>query len=69
MIGAIILFGIFIINWFLWLGKWLGEVGRIAVTNGSLTGVEAFILNNLNFMILMVMLLAIMAWSFFSYET
>ena len=66
MIGAIILFGIFLINWFIWLGKWLSQVGQISIQAGNLTGVEAFFFANLNFSVLIIVLLSMMAWTYFS---
>jgi len=66
MIGAIFLFLIFILNWFLWLGAWLTSVGANAVSSNGLTGVEAFFLSNLNFVVLVVLILAMIGWSFFS---
>jgi len=66
MIGAIILFGIFLINWFIWLGKWLNQVGEISIEAGNLTGVEAFFFANLNFSVLIIVLLSMMAWTYFS---
>jgi len=66
MIGAIFLFLMFILNWFLWLGTWLTSVGTTAVSSNGLTGVEAFFLSNLNFVVLVVMILAMIGWSYFS---
>jgi hypothetical protein len=66
MIGAIILFFIFLINWFIWLGSWISTVGEVAITSGNLTGIEAFFFSNLNFAVLIVMLLAMMSWGYFS---
>lgn len=65
-IGAIILFLIFLVNWFIWLGSWLNTVGTLAVTGNNLIGIEAFVFNNLNFAVLIIVLLAMMAWTYFS---
>lgn len=66
IIGAILLFGIFLIMWFIWLGKWINQVGQMAIEGGNLNGVEAFFMSNLNFSILLIVLLAIMSWTYFS---
>lgn len=65
IIGAVLLFLIFIVNWFIWLGAWLGNVGASAVTTGNLTGVEAFFMNNLNFIVLVCMFLGMLGWIYF----
>ena len=67
-IGAIFLFIVFVINWFIWLGSWLAEVGHNAVVNNSLTGELAFFLNNLNFIVLICMILGMMGWLYFGSE-
>ena len=59
---------VFLVNWFIWLGAWVSEVGAIVVTTNSLTGVEAFFFNNLNFVILICMLLGMLGWMYFGGE-
>ena len=66
MIGAIVLFGIFLINWFIWLGSWISTVGELSIEAGNLTGVEAFFFANLNFSVLIIVLLAMVGWTYFS---
>lgn len=67
-IGAIFLFIFFIINWFIWLGSWLAEVGQNAIETGGLIGVDAFMLSNLNFVVFICMLLGMMGWMYFAGE-
>jgi len=64
-IGAIMLFMVFLIIWFVWLGGWVGSVGATAVSENGLTGVEAFFFENLNFIITLIMILGMLAWSYF----
>lgn len=64
-IGAVMLFLVFILMWFVWLGSWLNEVGQIMVTTNSLTGFEAFFFSNLNFVVLICMLLGMMGFMYF----
>lgn len=68
IIGAFILLGIFIINWFIWLGTWINTVGEMAIVNNKLTGIEAFFYSNLNFMIFIIMCLGMLAWTIFGGE-
>lgn len=65
VIGAILLFLVFLIIYFVWLGSWLGQVGRYVVANNSLVGIEAFFFNNLNFVVLICLLIAMVGWSAF----
>lgn len=64
-IGAIMLFGVFIVIWFVWLGAWLNEVGNLVVTTDSLTGIEAFFFSNLNFVVFICMLLGMLGFMYF----
>lgn len=63
-IGAVILFGMFILNWFIWLGSWLSYVGRQAVINNNLDGVEAFAFSNLNFIVLVALILGMLGFMY-----
>lgn len=65
-IGAIMLFGVFLVMWFIWLGSWISTVGQMVVTDNDLHGIEAFFFNNLNFIIFIVVLLAMMGWMYFA---
>lgn len=65
LIGAIFLFIFFLIMWFIWLGKWLADIGQQAVTENGLTGLNAFFYSNLNFIILIIMCLAMIGWTYF----
>lgn len=64
-IGAVFLFGVFIIMWFVFLGAWVNTVCHGMVVDNNLTGVEAFILDNMNFVIFIVLILAMMGWAYF----
>jgi hypothetical protein len=65
IIGAIMLFMVFIVMWFVWLGGWVAYVGHQTVIDNGLTGVEAFAFDNLNLIIMLVMILAMMGWAYF----
>ena len=65
-IGAIMLFLVFVVMWFVWLGSWVNTVGNLVVTTNNLVGVEAFFFNNLNFTILICMLLGMLGFMYFS---
>lgn len=64
-VGAMALFGVFLLVWFMVLGGWINNVGQQAISDNSLTGVEAFFFANLNFVILICMLIGMIAWSYF----
>lgn len=65
-IGGIMLFMVFIVMWFVWLGGFLNTIGTLVVTNNALTGFEAFFFNNLNFVVFICMLLGMMGFMYFS---
>lgn len=65
IIGAIMLFLVFLVIWFVALGKFIAEIGSYAVTSNNLTGIEAFFFNNLNFTILICMFLGMLGWMYF----
>ena len=52
----------FFLLWGLYLGKWLAEWGRDAITRNSLTGIEAFLLANLNLWVVIGLMIGVMAW-------
>lgn len=64
-IGAIFLFLMFIVMWFIWLGSWINTVGNDVITTHNLDGIEAFFFANLNFIVLICMLLGMMGWMYF----
>lgn len=66
LIGAIILFMMFLIIWFIWLGKWIGDAGQLIVTANSLTGIEAFFISNLNLVVLVCMFLGMLGFMYLS---
>ena len=67
-IGAIILFLVFLVIWLIWLGGWLNQVGNIAIENSGATGIEAFFYANLNFVVLIIMILGIMGFIYLGGE-
>jgi len=67
-IGAIMLFAMFVIIWFIFLGGWVAQVGATAVAENGLTGVEAFFFENLNLVIMVFMVLGMLAWTYFGSE-
>lgn len=67
-IGAVFLFIVFVINWFIWLGGWLGNLGQNVIIENNHTGVEAFFYSNLNFIVMLCMILGVMGWMYFTAE-
>jgi hypothetical protein len=67
-IGAILLFLVFIVIWFVALGAWVNQVGNIVVTTNNLVGFEAFFFNNLNFVIFICMILGMLGFMYFKSE-
>lgn len=64
-IGAVFLFIVFLVMWFIWLGSWINNVGLQAITNNNLNGIEAFFFANLNFVLLICMILGMLGWMYF----
>ena len=64
-IGAIMLFGIFLIVYFVWLSSWLSEVGTYYITQTGAVGFEAFFYSNLNLWVIICMILGCLGWSYF----
>ena len=64
-IGFILLVVIFVINWAIWLGTWLSEVGQVAIIENNLTGVEAFFFANLNLWVFIALILGTMGFLYF----
>ena len=64
-IGAIALFGMFLIVWFVGLSKFLSEVGQDAIDAGNVTGLEAWFCANLNFIVFVIVILAMIGWMYF----
>jgi len=54
----------FLIVWFVWLGSWLNTVGQFMISNNSLTGIEAMICGNLNLVLVIVLFMAVMGYSY-----
>lgn len=63
-IGAIMLFIVFLVMWFVWLGAWVNTVGAMVVSTNGLTGIEAFFFENLNFTILICLILGMLGWMY-----
>ena len=57
---------VFLILWFVWIGKWLAEVGQTAITEASLTGIEAFVYGNLNLFVLIGLTLGTVGYMYFA---
>jgi hypothetical protein len=64
-LGAILLFLIFIVVWFVWLGSYLVEIGQVVIELAGFSGLAAFFFANLNFMILVVLMLAMLGYMYF----
>ena len=54
----------FLIVWFVWLGSWLNTVGDFMISNNNLTGIEAMICGNLNLVLLMVLFMVVVGYSY-----
>jgi len=61
-LAAIILYLIFLLNWFLWLGNFINAMGQNAVETNNMIGIEAFAFSNLNIVVLVGMTLGMMAF-------
>lgn len=64
-IAGILLFMVFIILYFVWLGGWLAEMGQLIIMTNNYTGFEAFFYSNLNVVVFLCLLLGIMAFLYF----
>jgi hypothetical protein len=56
---------VFVAIWFICLGGWVAQVGADAVASNGLTGIEAFAFENINLIIMLIMILGMLAWSYF----
>jgi len=65
-IGAIFLFIVFIVIWFVWLGGWINQLMYSVVAANNFTGIEAFFLLNFNLVIATCLILSMLAWGYFS---
>jgi hypothetical protein len=64
MISIIFYTFIFIILWAVFFSQQLATWGHIAVVNGGYTGIEALFYENLNFLIMFVLIIFILAVGF-----
>ena len=64
-VGFVFLVLILVMNWAIWLGKWLNDVGQIAITTSGMTGVEAWFYANLNLFFWISLILGITAYLYF----
>lgn len=62
LIGGILLFVVFLIVFFVFLGGFIGESGRMATDDAGLNGVEAFFFDNLGIVVFIALILGVMAW-------
>lgn len=67
-IGAIMLFMVFVVVYFVWLSSWVSEVGTLAIQQGNMVGFEAFFYANLNLWIILGMVLGMLGWMYFGGE-
>ena len=61
-VAIVFLVIVFIINWAIWLGTWLNDVGQMNVVDNNLSGVEAFFFSNLNLFVFIALILGLMAY-------
>ena len=62
LIGLVFSVIIFFLLWALYLGKWLSDIGQTMITNNNLTGLEAFLVGNLNLFVVFGVLVGVLAW-------
>ena len=67
-IALVLLMVIFLVMWFIWLGPFVADVGRRAVIDNNLSGVEAFFYNNINVFIILAIIMAIIGWGYLTSE-
>ncbi len=67
-IGAIFLFILFIVLWFVFLAEWLTDIGQMIITTNSLTGLEAFFYSKLNLTVFICLILGMLAFMYFAAE-
>ena len=65
ILAFIFLILIFIILWAVWLGDFVNTIAQQAIIDGQLTGVEAFVLSNLNLVIIVGIVLGLMVFIYF----
>lgn len=65
-IAFIFLLFAFIIFWFVWLGKFLVDMGQLAIINGNMTGIEAFFYANLNLWVFIALILGMLGFMWFA---
>lgn len=53
---------VFIIGFAMFFGGWLKDIGEDAISSGQVTGFEAFIYGNLNFVIIIALIIFILAF-------
>jgi len=63
-LAAIILYLMFLLMWFLFLGNTIAVFGHTAVETNNLIGIEAFVFDNLNIVVLLGMTLGMMAFMY-----
>lgn len=64
-LAMILMFILFVILWALWLGSFIQEWGARMVADNGLSGVEAFLVSNLNLWIFFGLIISI-AWATYS---
>ena len=65
IVAFLIVVIMFIAMWALFLGKFLSYVGHTAVEQNNITGIEAFVLSNLNLFVFIGLVHGLIAYGFF----
>jgi hypothetical protein len=65
IVAFVIIVVMFLAMWALFLGKFLSYVGKTAVESNNLTGIEAFVLSNLNLFVFIALVCGLIAYGFF----
>lgn len=63
------LFIVFIVMWFVWLGGFMSDIGTSVVSENGFTGFEAFFFNNLNITVFICLILGMLGWFYFGGST
>ena len=65
-IGFIFFVLVFLILWFVWIGKWIADEGEQIIIRNNLTGFEAFFFGNINLVVMIGLILGIMGYMYFA---
>jgi hypothetical protein len=64
IVAFVIIVVMFIAMWALFLGKFLSYVGKVTVETNNITGIEGFVLSNLNLFVFIALVCGLIAYGF-----